>query len=139
MQGRQKVLGPQIPVLAKIFGWLLVIAGIYFFYVFTQSPGDFFPSVVIETYSEKFGLYSTGARIMGSVVGLIIALWLNSAALLALMLATRIIIEAGDILVGLILNGGVDMNTYALTMTAGVETLFLIILVRVLIKAARSA
>jgi hypothetical protein len=140
MGGLRESLGPRIPFSAKIFGWLLVIVGFYFSYVFTQDPGSFFPGVVIETYSEKFGLfglYSTGARVLGSVAGLVIALWLDSAALLALMLATRIFIEMGDILVGLILNQAPDANTYALTVTAGIETIFLVILLRVLIRAGR--
>lgn len=137
MKELRSALGPRIPVSAKIFGWLLVAAGFYFFYVFTQVPGSFFPGVAIQTYSEKFGLYSTGARVLGSVAGLAIALWLDSAALLALMLATRILIEMGDILVGLILNQGPDANTYALAVTAGIETVFLIILLRVLLRAGR--
>jgi hypothetical protein len=137
MNELRNALGPRIPVSAKVFGWLLVAAGFYFFYVFTQVPGSFFPGVEIGTYSERFGLYSTGARVLGSVFGLVIALWLDSAALLALMLATRIFIEIGDILVGLILNQGPDANTYALSITAGIETVFLIILLRVLIQAGR--
>ncbi|MFN0116184.1 MAG: hypothetical protein ACKVPY_16055 [Paracoccaceae bacterium] len=137
MKELRNALGPQIPLSAKVFGWLLVAAGFYFFYVFTQIPGSFFPGVGIETYSERFGLYSTGARVLGSVAGLMIALWLDSAALLALMLATRIFIEIGDILVGLILNQASDANTYALSVTAGIETVFLIILLRVLIRAGR--
>lgn len=139
MNETRNALGPRIPLSAKVFGWLLVVAGFYFFYVFTQVPGSFFPGVVIETYSEKFGLYSTGARVLGSVAGLAIALWLDSAALLALMLATRILIEIGDILVGLILNQAPDANTYALAVTAGIETIFLIILLRVLIRARRKS
>jgi hypothetical protein len=119
-----------IPMPAKLFGWLLVLAGCYFFYVFTVTPGEFFPGVAVETFSEKFGLYSTGVRVLGSVFGLLVALLLNSAALLALMLATRLFIEAGDVIVGLLLNGGPDANTWTLLAVAVVELAVLLYLLR---------
>jgi hypothetical protein len=125
-----KALGPKIPFSAKIFGWILVLAGIFFAYVFMFMPGNFFPGVEIGTFSEKFGLYSTGVRVLGSVLGIIVALVLNSAALLALMLATRVFIELGDVLVGLFLNGGPDTNTVTLTALAAVEIYFVLKLVR---------
>ncbi len=120
---------------ARVFGWILVLAGTFFAYVYMAMPGSFFPGVVIESYSEKFGLYSTGVRILGSVVGLVVALILNSAVLLALMLLTRIFIELGDVVVGLILNGGTDANSFTLTALAAVEIYMLVHLIGV-IRAA---
>jgi hypothetical protein len=137
MHGLQTALQPGIPTSARFFGWILVLAGLFFAYVFTQSPGSFFPGVSITDYSDKFGLYSTGVRILGSVFGLVIALLLNSAALLALMLATRVFIELGDVIVGLIINGAPDANTFTLTAVAAVEVLFVLLLLRTL-KNARS-
>lgn len=121
-------LAEPIPTRAKIFGWLLVLAGCFFAFVYMISPGAFFPGVTVETFSEKFGLYSTGVRILGSVVGIVVALALNSAALFALMLFTRIFIEVGDVLVGLVLNGGPDMNTITLLALALVEIYMLVFL-----------
>jgi hypothetical protein len=118
-----------IPTRAKIFGWVLVLAGCYFAYVFMVTPGTFFPGVTVETFSERFGLYSTGVRVLGSVFGLLVALLLNSAALLALMLATRVFIELGDIVVGLVLNGGPDANSLTLLAVAAAEVYFLWFLV----------
>ncbi len=120
-----KHTGPKIPRPAMIFGWVLVIAGIFFAYVYMAAPGAFFPGVVIETFSEKFGLYSTSVRILGSVAGIIIALALNSAILLALMLATRVFIELGDVIVGLALNRAPDTNTVTLSALAAVEIYFI--------------
>jgi hypothetical protein len=125
-----------IPLPAKVFGWILVAAGCFFAYIFMVTPGAFFPGVTLATFSEQFGLYSTGVRVLGSVFGLIIALWLNSAALLALMLATRIFIEVGDVTVGLILNQGPDANTYSLLAVAAVELIVLLSLLRVLQRPA---
>jgi hypothetical protein len=109
------VLRPEIPKPAKIFGWILVIAGCFFAYVYMVSPG----------------LYSTGVRILGSVLGIVLALVLNSSALLALMLATRVFIELGDVIVGLVINNGVpDTNTATLTILAAVEIFFIVLLAR---------
>jgi hypothetical protein len=119
-----------IPARAKVFGWLLVAAGCFFAYVYMVMPGAFFPGVTVETFAEKFGLYSTGVRILGSVLGIGVALLLNSAALLALMLLTRIFIELGDVAVGLILNGAPDANTFTLTALAAVELYMLLFLIR---------
>ena len=118
-----------IPMRAKVFGWLLVAAGCFFAWVYTVAPGAFFPGVTVESFSERFGLYSNGVRILGSVLGIGIALILNSAALLALMLATRIFIELGDVGVGLVLNGAPDANTWTLIALAAVETYMLLFLV----------
>lgn len=130
MQDFTAGMGAVIPRSAKIFGWILVLAGTFFAYVYMVMPGNFFPGVVIETFSEKFGLYSTGVRILGSVIGIIIALLLNSAALLALMLATRIFIELGDVIVGFAVNGGPDANTVSLSVLAALEIYFLVKLVK---------
>lgn len=124
------VFSSAIPLRAKVFGWLLVGAGVFFAYVYMGMPGAFFPGVTVETFSEKFGLYSTGVRILGSVLGIVIALVLNSAALLALMLATRVFIELGDLVVGLVLNGGPDANTVTLLVLAAAEVYMLVYLVK---------
>lgn len=126
-------LSTPIPARAKAFGWLLVLAGCVFAYVYMATPGSVFPGVSVESFSERFGLYSTGVRILGSVLGILVALLLNNAALLALMLLTRIFIELGDVVVGLVLNSGPDTNTFTLTALAAVELymcLFLIARIR---------
>ncbi len=117
-----------IPTRAKVFGWLLVLAGCFFAWVYMETPGSFFPGVSVKTFSERFGLYSTGVRILGSVLGILVALLLNNAALLALMLLTRIFIELGDLCIGLILNGAPDANTITLLALAAVETYMLLFL-----------
>ncbi len=45
------------------------------------------------------------------------------------MLATRIFIELGDVVVGLMLNGGPDANTLTLTTLAAVEAYMLVFLI----------
>lgn len=125
------MLRPAIPLSARIFGWILVLAGCFFAYVYMAAPGSFFPGVAVETYSEQFGLYSTGVRILGAVLGLVIALVFDSAALLALMLATRVFTELGDVAVGLAINNGApDANTFILTGLATVELFFVVMLLR---------
>lgn len=136
MHRLKDALRPEIPKSAKAFGWILVFAGSFFAYVYMFTPAMFFPGVAIGTYSEQFGLFSTGVRILGAVLGLLLALTLNSAALLALMLATRIFIELGDVIVGLVVNNGSpDSNTYILLVLAAVEAYFLTKLVKVLLGA----
>ena len=122
-------LSAPIPTRANVFGWLLVLAGCFFAWVYMATPGRFFPGVSIETFSERFGLYSTGVRILGSVLGILVALLLNNAALLALMLLTRIFIELGDVCIGLVLNGAPDTNTVTLLALAAVETYMLLFLI----------
>lgn len=119
-----------LPQRVRVFGWLLVVAGCFFAWVYAANPGAFFAGVTAETFAEKFGLYSTSVRILGSVLGLLIALALNNAALMALMLASRLFIELGDVGVGLILNGGPDANTATLTVLAAAELYMLIFLLR---------
>jgi hypothetical protein len=126
-----QALTPRIPISAKVFGWILVAAGLFFAWVYMATPGSFFPGVSITSYSEQLGLYSTGVRILGSVLGLVIALLLDSAALLALMIATRVFIELGDVVVGLVINNGApDTNTFTLMVLAAVEVFFVVLLVR---------
>lgn len=131
------ILDPRIPLRAKIFGWILVLAGCFFAYIYMITPATFFSGVSVTTFAEKFGLYSTGVRILGSVIGILAALLLNSAALLALMLVTRIFIELGDVTVGLVLNGGPDANTFTLLALAAVEMYILIFLVKTIRSASR--
>lgn len=129
------LLRPGVPSSAKLFGWVLVAAGSFFAYVYMFNPGTFFTGVSLENYSAQFGLYSTGVRILGSVLGIVIALILNSAALLALMLATRVFIELGDVVVGLVVNqGSPDANTFTLIALAVVELYFLTMLVRLVLR-----
>lgn len=138
MEAFRKLLQPAAPLPAKVFGWILVFAGAFFAYVYMVDPGSFFPGVSIATYSEQFGLYSTGVRILGSVLGIVVALILDSAALLALMLATRVFIEIGDVFVGLIVNdGSPDANTFALLALATIEIVFVAMLLRRLLAAAK--
>lgn len=136
----RQALGPKIPAAAKVFGWLLVAAGSFFAYIYMVNPGAFFPGVSIATYSEQFGLYSTGVRILGAVVGILVALVLDSAGLFAVMLVTRIFIELGDVVVGLVLNSGhPDANTATLVALAAIEAGFLASLVRVLARSGGRA
>lgn len=135
MDRLKSALLPPIPTSARVFGWIMVLAGSIFAYIYTVTPGTAFPGVGIASYSEQFGLYSTGVRIVAAVLGLIIALSLNSAALLALMLATRVVTESGDVVVGLVINHGVpDANTWSLSALALVEVYFTMKLVRVLFR-----
>ena len=128
-------LQPEIPMSAKIFGWFMVLAGSAFAIIYMTTPGTAFPGVSIVSYSEQFRLYSTGVRIIAAVLGLVVALTLNSAALLALMLVTRVITEAGDVILGLVINNGVpDANTYALTALTLVEVWFVVKLVKVVLR-----
>ena len=76
-------------------------------------------------------------RILGAVLGILVALILNSSALFALMLVTRIFIELGDVIVGLVINNGSpDQNTFILLVLACVELLVLVTLVRLFIRSA---
>jgi hypothetical protein len=124
-------LSPSIPKSAYIFGWILVFAGLFFAYIYMFSPATFFPDISIVSISEQFGLYSTGVRILGSVLGIFIALYFNSALLLVLMLVTRVFIEIGDVVVGLkIHNGSPDINTVTLTILAAIEIFFVVKLLK---------
>lgn len=111
-----------IPILVKVFTWLLIAAGCFFAYVFLFNPGLSFPGARISDYSSQLGFYSTGVRVIGSVVGLLVAVLLNSPRLLALMLVTRLVIEVGDILVG-VATGGTVTNTVMISTIALLELL----------------
>jgi hypothetical protein len=127
------IFAAHIPKSGMIFGWILVAAGIFFAYIYMFSPGSFFPGITVSTISEQFGLYSTGVRILGSVLGIAIALYFNSAALFALMLVTRVFIELGDVVVGLVIHQGApDTNTITLSVLAAIEMFFIVKLVKLL-------
>lgn len=99
-----------IPKEVKLFTWLLILAGVFFAWVFLFNPGLAFPGAQITDYSSKLGFYSTGVRVISSVAGLVIAVLSNRPGWLALMLVTRLIIETGDILVGLATGGTMSNN-----------------------------
>ena len=120
-----------IPIPVKIFTWLLIVAGIFFAYVFIFNPGLSFPGAQITDYSSKLGFYSTGVRVIGSVVGLLIAVLFNSPRLLAIMLATRLVIETGDIIVGVI-TGGTMVNNILISVIALLELIAIIKLLQVI-------
>lgn len=113
-----------IPISARIFGWLLVAAGLFFAYVFAFHPTLSFPGIAADGVSAKFGLYSTSVRVLGSVLGILIALIVNNRHFLALMLATRAFIELGDVLVGFNIYGEPNANTFILSALAAVELYF---------------
>ena len=139
MNSLKLALQPGIPAYAKVFGWILAVAGVFFAYVYTVNPGRFFSGVSIGSYSEQFGLYSTGVRVLGAVLGIVVALVLDSAALFAAVLVTRIFIELGDVVVSLVINHGTpDANTVTLLGLAGVEAFFLVKLTQVIVRASRN-
>lgn len=109
-----------IPTSVKIFTWILICAGLFFFYVYTFSPNISFPNSNLETYSAKLGFESTGVRILGSVLALLISVIYNKPHWLFITLISRIFIELGDVLVGLTLDG-VTANTFALIVLATLE------------------
>lgn len=120
-----------IPAIVKGFTALLILAGLGFAYVFTFNPGLAFPGASITDYSSQLGFMSTGVRVFGSVVGLVIALALNSPRLLLLMLVTRLVIEVGDIMVGFA-TGGTTSNAVMIGVLAVLECLAILKLVRVI-------
>lgn len=111
-----------IPAIVKLFTVLLIVAGLFFTYVFMFDPGLAFPGAKITDYSSRLGFMSTGVRVLGSVVGLVIALAFNSPRLLFLMLVTRLVIEVGDILVGFA-TGGTPGNAIMIAAIALLELL----------------
>jgi hypothetical protein len=138
MNTLKMALQPGIPTYARVFGWILAIAGVFFAYVYTINPSGFFPGVSITSYSEHFGLYSTGVRILGAVLGILVALILDSAALFAAVLVTRIFIELGDVVVGLVINHGTpDTNTATLLGLAAIEVFFAVKLTQVVLHSSR--
>ena len=45
----QTLLQPSIPTIPKVFGWLLVLAGSFFAYIYMFSPGSFFKELAVGT------------------------------------------------------------------------------------------
>jgi hypothetical protein len=109
-----------IPTPVKIFTWILICAGIFFFYVYTFNPGISFPNANLDTYSAKMGFASTGVRILGSVLALLISVIANNPRWLFITLISRIFIELGDVVVGLQLDGA-TVNTVSLLVLASAE------------------
>lgn len=109
-----------IPLSVKIFTWLLIIAGSFFFYVYTFNPSLSFPNANLDSYSAKLGFESTGVRILGSLIALLISVWANNPKWLFISLVSRIFIELGDAVVGFN-NDGFTSNTIALIVLASFE------------------
>lgn len=109
-----------IPTPVKIFTWVLIAAGSFFFYVYTFNPSISFPNANLDTYSAKMGFASTGVRILGSVLALLISVLANNPRWLFITIVSRVFIELGDVVVGLLLDG-VTANTGALFVLAAVE------------------
>jgi uncharacterized membrane protein SpoIIM required for sporulation len=104
----------------RIFTWILIAAGSFFFYVYTFQPSISFPNAHLDTYSAKMGFASTGVRILGSVLALLLSVLGNNPRWLFITLLSRIFIELGDVVVGLLLDG-VTVNTGALCGLAAAE------------------
>ena len=66
------------------------------------------------------GFESTGVRILGSVLALLISIIYNKPHWLFITLISRVFIELGDVVVGLTLDG-VTANTFALLILALLE------------------
>jgi hypothetical protein len=120
MTNQNLTINQGIPTPVKIFTWILICAGTFFFYVYTFAPSISFPNANLDTYSAKMGFESTGVRILGSVVALLISVLANNPRWLFITLISRIFIELGDVVVGLQLDG-VTANTGALIVLAAVE------------------
>jgi hypothetical protein len=109
-----------IPTSVKIFTWILIGAGTFFFYVYAFAPSISFPNANLDTYSAKLGFESTGVRILGSVLALLISVVMNNPRWLFITLISRIFIELGDVVVGFQLDG-ITANTGALIVLAAAE------------------
>ncbi len=109
-----------IPPLVKAFTWLLICAGLFFAYVFTFNPGLSFPGAKITDYSSQLGFASTGVRVLGSVAALLISVICNKPQWLLITLISRLVIELGDIAVG-IATGGTMMNNIMIGVIAMLE------------------
>ncbi len=118
MENQHSTLG--IPKPVQIFTWILIAAGSFFFYVYTFNPSLSFPNASLDTYAAKMGFASTGVRILGSVLALLISVLANNPRWLFITLISRVFIELGDVVVGLLLDG-VTANTGALLVLAAVE------------------
>ena len=109
-----------IPKPVKIFTWILIFAGLFFAYVFTFNPGLSFPGAAITDYSSQLGFASTGVRVLGSVVALLVSVLANRPQWLFITLISRLVIEVGDIAVG-IATGGTMMNNVMIGVIAALE------------------
>jgi hypothetical protein len=109
-----------IPTPVKIFTWILICAGLFFAYVFTFNPGLSFPGAAITDYSSQLGFASTGVRVLGSVAALLISVIWNKPQWLFITLISRLVIEVGDIVVGLT-TGGTMMNNGMIGVIAALE------------------
>ncbi|MBP1617302.1 MAG: hypothetical protein H6Q14_1129 [Bacteroidetes bacterium] len=116
----KQVLKTGIPIPVKIVTWILICAGCFFFYVYTFNPSISFPDANLGSYSAKMGFASAGVRILGSVAVLLISVIANNPRWLFITLISRIFIELGDAVTGLILDG-ITANTFALLVLASVE------------------
>lgn len=119
-----------IPRSVKIFTWLLICAGLFFTYVYTFNPGMAFPGATITDYSSRFAFASTGVRVFGSVVALLLCVIYNKPQWLLITLISRLVIEVGDIVVG-VLTGGTMMNNVLIGALAVCELLAILKLLRV--------
>lgn len=109
-----------IPAPVKIFTWVLICAGLFFSYVFAFNPGLSFPGAAITDYSSQLGFASTGVRVLGSVVALLVSVIWNKPEWLFITLISRVVIELGDIGVG-IATGGTMMNNAMIGVIAAFE------------------
>lgn len=109
-----------IPPLIRTLAWVLIVAGCFFTYVFNFNPGLSFPGASITDYSSQLGFSSTAVRVLSSVVALLISVCLNNAKFMAIALASRVVGEWGDVIVGLVI-GGSMANTVGLTLLGAIE------------------
>lgn len=124
-------LHQRIPLSVKIFSWILIVAGIFFFYVFTFNPGLSFPGASITDYSSQLGFSSTGVRVLGSVVALLISVIFNKPQWLFITLISRLVIETGDIIVNLVTHGTM-INTILIGVIAILELWAVVKLYRII-------
>lgn len=120
-----------IPLSVKIFSWILIVAGIFFFYVFTFNPGLSFPGASITDYSSQLGFSSTGVRVLGSVVALLISVIFNKPQWLFITLISRLVIETGDIIVNVATHGTIT-NTIMIGIIAILEFWAIVKLYRII-------
>jgi hypothetical protein len=109
-----------IPRPVQLFTWVLICAGLFFAYVYTFNPGLSFPGAKITDYSSQLGFASTGVRVLGSVVALLISVLYNKPQWLLITLISRLVIEVGDIVVGLA-TGGTVLNNIMIGVIAALE------------------
>ncbi len=109
-----------IPKSVAAFTWVLICAGFFFAYVYTFNPGLASPGAKITDYSSQFGFASTGVRVLGSVAALLISVIYNKPQWLLITLISRLVIEVGDIVVG-ILTGGTMTNNIMIGVIAALE------------------